>query len=66
MDQDQTLIDLKKRLRKLQVDIEVINLYGDYGAPVKRADLEAEIRDIERKIDECGNGKDTGPNSHKN
>ena len=41
MDHNTPLEEIEKELSKLKVDLEVINLWGDYGAPVKRKDVVA-------------------------
>lgn len=66
MDQNPKIVDLKKKLQKTQVEIEIINLFGEYGAPVKRKDLEAQKREIEREIEECDSRKDIRTNPYKN
>lgn len=50
MDKNTALEDLKKRLEKAKVELEVINLFGDYDSPKKRREWELEIAELEKLI----------------
>ena len=47
-----TLEDLKKKLNKAKVELEVINLFGDFDSPKKRKEWETEIAELEKQIKE--------------
>jgi hypothetical protein len=52
MDKNQALEDLKKKLNKAKVELEVINLFGDFDSPKKRKEWETEIAELEKQIKE--------------
>jgi hypothetical protein len=48
MDHDTPLKEIEEKLNKLKVDLEVINLWGDYDAPMKRKEIQAKIKELTR------------------
>ncbi len=58
MDHNTPLEEIEKELSKLKVDLEVINLWGDYGAPVKRKDVVARIKELTNLKENYGRKSD--------
>jgi len=48
MDHNTPLKEIEEKLNKLKVDLEVINLWGDYDAPMKRKEIQAKIKELTR------------------
>lgn len=58
MDHNTPLEEIEKELSKLKVDLEVINLWGDCGAPVKRKDVVARIKELTNLKENYGRKSD--------